>query len=107
MLIYCESAALAQIGQQSVDIAPSVGDHHTLICGKSCLAGDIFGEYDLGGRKLNVGERVAFANMAGYTMVKKNWFNGVAMPAIVIKRLDGRYEVVREFGYDDFKHNLS
>lgn len=107
LLIYRESAALAQIGQETVDIAPSVGEHHTLICGKSCLAGDIFGEYDLGGRKLAVGERVAFANMAGYTMVKKNWFNGVAMPAIVIRHLDGRYQVVRQFGYEDFKHNLS
>ncbi len=48
-----------------------------------------------------------FADAAGYTMVKKNWFNGLPMPSIVVRRLDGIVEVVREFGYDDFKRSLS
>jgi carboxynorspermidine decarboxylase len=40
-------------------------------------------------------------------MVKKNWFNGVKMPSIAVKQLDGTIELVREFDYDDFMHNLS
>lgn len=43
----------------------------TQLCGKSCLAGDIFGEYDLQGQTLSIGDRVSFGNAAGYTMVKK------------------------------------
>jgi len=50
---------------------------------------------------------VRIADAGGYTMVKKNWFNGVAMPAIVVRRLDGALERVRSFGYADFKRNLS
>ena len=48
-----------------------------------------------------------FADAAGYTMVKTTWFNGLRMPSIVVRRLDGTVEVVREFGYDDFKRSLS
>ena len=40
-------------------------------------------------------------------MVKKNWFNGVAMPAIAVRRLDGRIEMQRQFGYEDFRDALS
>jgi carboxynorspermidine decarboxylase len=40
-------------------------------------------------------------------MVKKNWFNGVAMPSIVVRRLDGSVETVREFGYEDYRRSLS
>jgi carboxynorspermidine decarboxylase len=56
---------------------------------------------------LAVGDRVAFADAAGYTMVKKNWFNGVAMPSIVVRRLDGRLDAVRDFTYDDYRSQLS
>ncbi len=44
---------------------------------------------------------------AGYTMVKKNWFNGVAMPAIVIREPDGTLREVRRFGYEDYASSLS
>lgn len=43
----------------------------------------------------------------GYTMVKKNWFNGVKMPAIAIRELDGTERLVRDFTYDDFRAALS
>jgi carboxynorspermidine decarboxylase len=81
------------------------GDHPYMICGKSCLAGDVFGEFNFPA-PLNVGDRLSIADAAGYTMVKKNWFNGVKMPSIVIKELDGSMTVVREFGYGDFVGNL-
>lgn len=81
------------------------GDHPYMICGKSCLAGDVFGEFNFPA-PLNIGDRLSIADAAGYTMVKKNWFNGVKMPSIVIKELDGSMTVVREFGYGDFVGNL-
>jgi hypothetical protein len=52
-----------------------------MICGKSCLAGDIFGEFRFP-EPLKAGDRLSIQDAAGYTMVKKNWFNGVKMPAI-------------------------
>jgi len=85
---------------------PSAGGHRTVIAGRTCLAGDLFGEHDLS-VQLKVGDQVRIADAAGYTMVKKNWFNGVAMPAVVVRRLDGTIDVVRRFTYDDFKNNLS
>jgi carboxynorspermidine decarboxylase len=85
---------------------PKSGSLTFMIAGRSCLAGDVFGTYRLVNR-LKVGDEVRFADAAGYTMVKKNWFNGVHMPSIVIRRLNGKVEKVREFGYEDFKNNLS
>lgn len=77
-----------------------------MIAGRSCLAGDIFGSYQFPSR-LRVGSIVKFADAGGYTMVKKNWFNGLAMPAIAIKRLSGSVDLVRKFSYKDFMNNLS
>jgi carboxynorspermidine decarboxylase len=81
------------------------GSHPFMICGKSCLAGDIFGEFGFD-KPLSVGDRLSIADAAGYTMVKKNWFNGVKMPSIVVRELDGSLTVAREFGYADFEANL-
>ena len=84
---------------------------NTIIYGRSCLAGDIFGKYalsDASHNPLNIGDQIAFGNAAGYTMVKKNWFNGVNMPAIVIRRLDGTIDIQRQFDYERFmKSGLS
>ncbi len=85
---------------------PEHGDYKTLVAGRTCLAGDVFGEYSLQA-PLTVGDEVRIADAAGYTMVKKNWFNGVSMPSIVVKRLNGQMEQVRSFGYADFKRSLS
>ena len=112
LLIYRESAPIASINGEFMAIAPvnkaQVDDavDNTIIYGRSCLAGDIFGEYVLPSN-LQIGDRIAFGNAAGYTMVKKNWFNGLQMPAIAVRRLDDRIEVVRCFSYDDFLTNLS
>ena len=76
-----------------------------MICGKSCLAGDIFGEFDFPA-PLAIGDRLSIADAAGYTMVKKNWFNGVKMPSIVLRELDGSLTVARTFDYRDFEANL-
>lgn len=81
------------------------GDYPYMICGKSCLAGDIFGEFDFPA-PLAIGDRLSIADAAGYTMVKKNWFNGVKMPAIVLKEVDGSLTVARAFGYADYESSL-
>ncbi|CAM3338793.1 carboxynorspermidine decarboxylase [Paracoccus nototheniae] len=95
LLIYREDAKL-----------PQAGDHAYQIAGKTCLAGDIFGEARFPA-PLQIGDRISIADAAGYTMVKKNWFNGVAMPAIAIRDEDGQIRTVRSFGYDDYKGSLS
>ena len=56
---------------------------------------------------LQIGDRISIADAAGYTMVKKNWFNGVAMPAIAIRDEDGTIRTTRQFSYDDYKSSLS
>jgi carboxynorspermidine decarboxylase len=100
LLIYRQTAKV----EPACDNAGSARQY--MVCGKSCLAGDIFGEVSTT-RPLQVGDRLSIQNAAGYTMVKKNWFNGVAMPAIVVKELDGTLRVQRVFGYDDFANALS
>jgi len=77
-----------------------------MICGKSCLAGDIFGEFSFE-KPLQVGDRLSVQDAAGYTMVKKNWFNGVKMPSIAIKEENGEIRPVRHFDYEDYKASLS
>lgn len=77
-----------------------------MIAGRSCLAGDVFGTFRFRSR-LKTGNIIRIGDAAGYTMVKKNWFNGLQMPAIVLKRLDGSLKVVRQFSYRDFVNSLS
>ena len=85
---------------------PDAGLHPIVIAGRTCLAGDLFGSYELNS-KLKIGDEVRIADAAGYTMVKKNWFNGVAMPSIVVRRLNGSIDLVRSFEYIDYMGNLS
>jgi len=96
LLVYRESGA----------VAPDEGPHRYQIAGKSCLAGDVFGTFDFP-NPLAVGDRISLLNAGGYTMVKKNWFNGVAMPAIAIRRKNGAVEVVQSFDYADYVASLS
>ena len=94
------------IYRETAKISPNTGDHPWMICGKSCLAGDIFGEFHFDA-PLKAGDRISIEDAAGYTMVKKNWFNGVKMPGIAIRELDGSIQMVRDFDYEDFKTVLS
>ena len=75
------------------------------LTGPTCLAGDVIGDFSFA-RRLKAGDRIVFGDMAIYTMVKNNTFNGMPLPSIVIKRRDGTLQVVREFGYADFKRRL-
>jgi carboxynorspermidine decarboxylase len=93
------------IYRESAKISPNTGPEPWMICGKSCLAGDIFGEFNFA-KPLKTGDRLSIEDAAGYTMVKKNWFNGVKMPAIAVRELDGTVHLQRDFGYEDFKSAL-
>ncbi len=94
------------IYRENAKVLPNTGDHPYMICGKSCLAGDVFGEFNFE-HEIKVGDRISIQDAAGYTMVKKNWFNGVGMPSIVIRELDGTERIVREFTFDDYVSSLS
>ncbi|MFA5857869.1 MAG: carboxynorspermidine decarboxylase [Elusimicrobiota bacterium] len=82
------------------------GKHRYIVAGRSCLAGDIFGEYSFKS-PLRIGSELRITDAAGYTMVKKNWFNGLQMPSIVVKRLNGKLDIIKSFSYNDFKDSLS
>ncbi|MPN39256.1 Carboxynorspermidine/carboxyspermidine decarboxylase [bioreactor metagenome] len=75
------------------------------LAGATCLAGDIIGDYSFD-EILNVGDKIIFCDMAIYTMVKNNTFNGICLPSIAIRK-KGTIKVIKSFGYDDFKNRLS
>ncbi len=72
----------------------------------TCLAGDVIGEYSFD-CPLQEGDRLVFEDMAIYSMVKNNTFNGMPLPAIALRRKDGDCVMVKRFGYEDFKRRLS
>ena len=73
--------------------------------GPTCLAGDVIGTYSFP-QPLAEGDTVVFEDMAIYSMVKNNTFNGMPLPFIAVRRMDGTVETLRDFGYDDFKRRL-
>ncbi len=76
------------------------------LTGQTCLTGDVIGDYSFD-QPLKCGDRLAFGDMAIYSMVKTNTFNGMPLPAIAIQGKDGDCRVVRQFGYQDFKMRLA
>lgn len=80
--------------------------HTCRLASRTCLAGDIIGDYSFDA-PLEVGDRLCFEDMAIYSMVKNNTFNGMPLPDIALLREDGSCEVIKRFGYEDFKERLS
>ena len=80
--------------------------HTYRLSSRTCLAGDIIGDYSFD-TPLQIGGRLCFEDMAIYSMVKNNTFNGMPLPDIGILHTDGSYEIVKSFGYSDFKERLS
>lgn len=74
--------------------------------GNSCLAGDVIDKYSFD-EPLKQGDRIIFEDMIHYTMVKTTFFNGVEHPAIGIIKKDGRFELIKQFSYEDFRDRLS
>ena len=73
--------------------------------GNTCLAGDIMGDYSFD-KPLQIGDKIIFEDQMHYTMVKATTFNGIPLPSIAIERKDGTIEVVKEFGYEEFRDRL-
>ncbi len=73
--------------------------------GATCLAGDIIGDYSFD-KPLKVGDKIVFEDMAIYSMVKNNTFNGINLPDIALQKVDGSIKIIRSFGYEDFKGRL-
>lgn len=74
--------------------------------GNTCLTGDIIGDYSFD-RPLEIGDKFVFTDMAIYSMVKNNTFNGIALPSIHLLRTEGTVRTIKEFGYEEFKERLS
>ncbi len=74
--------------------------------GPTCLAGDIIGDYAFD-KPLKIGDRLLFCDMAHYTMVKNNTFNGMKLPSIAVLKGNKEIEIIRNFSYKDFKDRLS
>jgi len=74
--------------------------------GVTCLAGDVIGDYSFP-EPLRVGAKLIFQDMAHYTMVKNNTFNGVRLPAIAVADSAGNIRIVRRFQYEDYRNRLS
>lgn len=74
--------------------------------GNTCLAGDIIGNYRFD-HDVQIGERLTFGDMAIYSMVKNNTFNGIPLPSIYSMDRNGDCRLIKSFGYNDFKERLS
>jgi len=85
---------------------PVAGQPVYRIGGNSCLAGDFMGDWSFN-KKLQQGERIIFLDMIHYTMVKTTTFNGVHHPSIGIWTRKGKFRLIREFGYKDYRNRLS
>jgi carboxynorspermidine decarboxylase len=92
--------------QADCGCAPGEKAHTVRLAGATCLAGDIIGDWSFDA-PLKTGDRVIFEDMAHYTMVKTNTFNGIRLPHIALRETGGAVRVLRSFGYADFKSRLS
>lgn len=84
---------------------PGVHAHAYILGGKTCMTGDVIGEYSFPSR-LEIGSRIVFTDMMQYAHVKNNTFNGTRRPDIGILEVDGRYRLLKSFGYEDFRNAL-
>lgn len=94
------------LAENEVALALKQGKNVYRVAGRTCLSGDVFGHYVFS-NPVAIGHRLTFDNVGGYSMVKKNFFNGIAMPSVCHKSLSGETRIVRQFSYHDFKRALS
>jgi carboxynorspermidine decarboxylase len=84
---------------------PGVHAHDYILGGKTCMTGDIIGEYSFA-EPLQLGSRIVFTDMMQYSFVKNTTFNGTPRPDLAVLEADGSYRVLRSFGYEDYRHSL-
>ena len=79
--------------------------HSYILGGNTCMTGDVIGKYSFD-EELKIGDKLFFTDMMQYSFVKNTTFNGVPLPDLALLHEDGSYEVVQEFGYEDFARRL-
>jgi carboxynorspermidine decarboxylase len=84
---------------------PGEKPHAYILGGKTCMTGDVIGEYSFD-RALRPGDRLIFTDMMQYSFVKNTTFNGTPLPDLAMLDEDGTYRVLRSFGYEDFRRRL-
>ena len=84
---------------------PGALPHEYILAGNTCMTGDVIGEYSFAA-PLKIGDRIVFGDMMQYSFVKNNTFNGQPLPDLGVLSADGRYRVVKSFGYQDFRGKL-
>ncbi|MCE2821968.1 MAG: carboxynorspermidine decarboxylase [Saprospiraceae bacterium] len=93
-------------GVRDASTDPESAKYRYRLGGISCLSGDFMEEYGFD-KPLKVGQQIIFEDMIHYTMVKTTTFNGVSHPSIAILRPDGKLDIIRKFGYKDYRNRLS
>ena len=104
----CHMPDVLEMPYRPIITGSGVKGEHTYtyrLGGPTCLAGDVIGDYSFP-QPLKVGDKLIFNDMAIYTMVKTNTFNGVNLPSICLRDIDGKIQVIKQFGYEDFKSRL-
>ena len=76
------------------------------LAGNTCLAGDIMGDYSFD-KPLEIGDKVVFLDQIHYTFVKNTTFNGIKLPALAILSKDKKVNIIRNFGYEEYRDRLS
>ena len=92
-------------GAEHVEEPACLSTHLYRLGGNSCLSGDFMGYWRFD-HELQVGEQVIFEDMIHYTTVKTNTFNGITHPAIGMLKCDGKLEILRQFGYEDYRNRM-
>ena len=92
-------------GAEHVEESDCLSTHLYRLGGNSCLSGDFMGYWRFD-HELQVGEQVIFEDMIHYTTVKTNTFNGITHPAIGMLKCDGKLEILRQFGYEDYRNRM-
>ena len=99
-------ATVQEVSSQTSPPLEGLGEAFTYrLGGNSCLSGDFMGYWQFD-HELQVGEEVIFEDMIHYTTVKTNTFNGISHPAIGMLHTDGKLEILRQFGYEDYKNRM-
>ena len=93
-------------GVRDASTDPESAKYRYRLGGISCLSGDFMEEYGFD-KPLKVGQQIIFEDMIHYTMVKTTTFNGVSHPSIAILRTDGKLDIIRKFGYQDYRNRLA
>lgn len=92
--------------QPEIEGSVANGGYNYRMGGMTCLAGDWMGDFSFD-KPLEIGDEIIFKDMIHYTMVKTNTFNGINLPSIGILKQNGDFELVKSFGYEDYKGRLS